>query len=134
MVRGAQLLAAIPNSPPHPLALLCCHALECILKAALSLHVNQRQLKGKDLRHNLAGLWELAAQHGLPVPVEPPIWLQSLSEMHDRPYQLRYAQGLNGMGFPRLVGIPDELRAMLEQVRQMQREQRDLPSSPQPVP
>lgn len=130
MVRGAQLLAAIPNSPPHSLALLCCHALECILKAALSLRVDQRNLKGKDLRHNLAGLWELAAQHGLPVPVEPPIWLQGLSDMHDSPYDLRYAQGLHGMVFPPLLGIPEELRLMLLQVRQLQQDQRALTTSP----
>ena len=121
MIRGAQ--TQVEASPPNPLvvALLCCHGLECILKAYLAVHVDTHTLKAHNVRHNLVALWDLAEQHGLPLPAPRPSWLQGLSDMHDVPYQLRYAQGLHGIVFPPLGDIPGVLATLREQVLDVQR-------------
>lgn len=83
-----------------PLALLCAHATECLLKAHLSRAGSDRRLKSSSLRHDLVKLWELAAQEGLALGNPPPSWVVRLGDLHRSPYHLRYSAGVHGLILP----------------------------------
>lgn len=128
LLPGAELLCTVKEVPPHPVAFLCCHVLECTLKAALILrfgswtHVGNWKLKREKSGHDLRLLWRLVEQNFLHLPIRRPAWLSTLSKMHKAPYHLRYAPGLHAMTFPKLSDIPRELRILLEWIQQMQRD------------
>jgi hypothetical protein len=114
---GIRALAV--TNPPHaiPLALLAAHALECILKAYLSRKGSDATLRASNVRHNLMKLWEMAETDGLGVPSEAPRWVKMLSGLHDKPYYLRYSEGVHGVVTPGAEPMTTELGQLLELVR-----------------
>ena len=115
---GIRILAGALPSAPLPLAMLCAHTLECILKAYLSRTGDDTCVKRPDLRHNLNALWSLAHAQGLAVPATPPDWAACLSGLHKSPYYLRYSTGIHGIVSPAPEPMASELGALLEQVRE----------------
>ena len=85
-----KVLATAENPPAQPLAMLAAHALECSLKAYLSRKGDDKRLSKKRIRHSISALWALASRQGLAVPEIAP-WVCGLSDLHDAPYDLRYA-------------------------------------------
>lgn len=114
---GIRSLACATPSAPLPLAMLCAHALECILKAYLSRSGDDACVRKKDLRHNISGLWSLAYSEGLLVEQIPPDWARCLGQLHDSPYHLRYSTGVHGMSTPASEPMVTALGWLLEQVR-----------------
>lgn len=98
------LVALTKANPPAVIAasFLCAQLIECALKASLSRDGTDARLKASAIRHNLAGLWTLAAAEGLAIDAAVPDWLTSLSALHGAPYYLRYSTGVNGMVSPNL--------------------------------
>ena len=109
MVNGAKALAALENPPHVALAFLAAHGLECILKAYLSRGGDDAAVKHKEIRHNLNELWSQAVANGLVIPPTPPSWVSTLSELHERPYYLRYSTDVHAMGVPPSQPMTTEL-------------------------
>ena len=117
MMRGVQVLAAASPTSALALALVAAHVLECLLKAYLSRGGSDAALKEKEVRHNLNALWAMAFGQGLRIPESPPDWVARLSDLHDRPYHLRYSTGVHGIVSPAAEPMTAELAALLETVR-----------------
>lgn len=84
---------------------LCGFATECVLKAYLS-HFGVTIQTLKDIGHDLSTLWEKAVGNGLKVVDKtPPAWCAALSQLHNRPFHLRYPMCLNVMNLP----APEEM-------------------------
>jgi hypothetical protein len=117
------LLPGINALPAHDFsvhvahAFLCSHALECVLKAYI-VHVtgDEKTVSRWDIRHSLADLWRLAVQHGLDTEPEPPSWIMQLDFLHDRPFYLRYAPGLNAFAIQNPEPTRTELSLLLSRV------------------
>jgi hypothetical protein len=115
---GIKVLAAAERPPPVPLAMLCAHALECILKAYLSRDGNDTRLMNGAIRHNISALWALASREGLAVPDVAPPWVCGLSDLHDKPYDLRYAKRFQMLVLPSAGLMATGVIELLERVRQ----------------
>jgi len=120
LMRGAMVLAAAPPSEAAlTLALVSGQILECLLKAFLSkAGLTERELKRKEIRHNLSELWTLAVTKGLPISATPPDWAETLNRLHDFPYHLRYPMGLHGLVLPNAQQTTSELQHLIDTVRQ----------------
>jgi hypothetical protein len=118
LMPGVKLLASSSPTPYLALALVSAHALECLLKAYLSKDGSDQRLRNQKIRHNLIGLWEMAAREGLRILASPPGWVNSLSLIHDHPYYLRYSTGVRGFPGPTVEPMASELAALLEIVRE----------------
>jgi len=116
MYDGVKALAALPNPPALPLAMLAAHVLECTLKAYLSRSGDDERLKHKDIRHNLSKLWSLAQSEGLSVSISPPQWASCLSDLHNSPYYLRYSTGVNAILSPAPEPMTTNLNVLLSLV------------------
>ena len=114
---GVNVLAHAGPSCALAMALVCAHALECILKAYLSRTGDDALVRGPSIRHDLNGLWSLARSHGLGIPEQPAAWASRLSDLHTRPYHLRYSTRVHGVVLPPSEPMGDELAALLEVVR-----------------
>jgi hypothetical protein len=122
LMHGVQLLASSPHAiVAH--AFLSAHIVECLLKAFLSKDgVSEKELGDSNLRHNLAELWRQAAARGL--GISPPAWAQWLSDLHDRPFHLRYAKGIHGVSnLPNPQTVSPELTTLLQKVRERIRQE-----------
>lgn len=112
MLEGVTVLASAKAIPA--LNLVAGHALECMLKAYLTRD-------GKDrwsLRHhNLVRLWRKASCQGLRIASSPPEWVVSLNKLHNKPYRLRYPEGIQGTVGPNIQAMTTELASVLETVR-----------------
>jgi hypothetical protein len=117
LMPGVTALAAFPPAA-LALALLCTHVLECLLKAYLSRHGSDAEVKKPDLRHNLSALWARAFADGLQVQETPPDWAECLSRLHNAPYHLRYSIGVHGIISPAAEPMASDLAALLETVRE----------------
>lgn len=116
MLEGVNTLAASENPPPAPLALIAAHALECTLKAYLSRNGDDSHVKKKDIQHNLLELWSCANNDGLSITSDPPEWVRMLSNVHKRPYTLRYSEGVHGLVLPAPYPMTTELSALVSKV------------------
>lgn len=116
MVRGVKLMAE-HGGAGLALPLAAAHTLECALKAFLSRDGQDARLKQPSLRHNLAELWTLSKSEGLPID-DAPHWVTRLSEIHDKPYYLRYSTGIHGIVTPAPEPMATELCTLIETVRQ----------------
>lgn len=126
LLLGAMVLeAAPPTCPPHALAMLCAHSLECILKAYIvrSDHPEVLKWARKEGGHDIEQLWNKALLEGLIIESPIPDWAQRLGGLHGSPFILRYARGTNpdegfhGTSFPILKGLPKKLSEIADKVR-----------------
>lgn len=113
MLPGVQLLASANPQVPLALCLLSAHVLECALKAYLSRNGSDEVVKGRELRHDLVRLWQLAHVQGLGVAAEPPEWARMLGYLHGAPYYLRYSTGVHGIVSPPPEPMATELTQLL---------------------
>jgi len=118
LCEGITVLAAAEHPPSVALAMLAAHALECSLRAYLTRKGDDKRLNKKPLRHNINALWALAYQEGLGVPELPDAWVSALSDLHDEPYDLRYATRFQMLVLPPAAIIAAGVIALLERVRQ----------------
>lgn len=124
MIRGVEQLAAASPCCHLAHALVASHVLECTLKACLSCDGDDSHLKIPALRHNLVELWVKAHQEGLAIPETPPDWVQTLSDIHNKPYYLRYSTGINGLMTPGPEPATTELQATLTKANEFVRTHR----------
>lgn len=112
LMPGIRTLATHGDLPAQtlPLAMLCAHALECGLKAFLSRNGDDTHLRKRNIRHNIAKLWERAREQGFLTPM--PDWANVLSDIHDAPYQLRYPK-VHMLGTPIAQPMTNELEQIL---------------------
>jgi hypothetical protein len=97
--------------------MLSAHALECILKGYISRGGDDSSVRCPKVWHNLNALWSLAVADGLDVPSKAPDWVGRLSDLHNRPFYLRYSTGVHGIVSPAPEPMATELAAILEQVQ-----------------
>lgn len=123
LLKGAVILDKELRPPLRPVALLCGHALECILKAYLVRDGDPVLVKRLRIMmgHKIALCWEEAARDGFDIEQPTPDWVLRLAALHQAPYVLRYGrgakeQGLHGLSFPVLKGMPQRLQSMAETV------------------
>lgn len=114
---GAVALVDAPNCALS-LAFLAAQSAECGLKAYLSRNGDDSRLIKPKIRHNLVLLWSEAQQEGLSVAAVPPPWLLALSQLHDRPYYLRYSKGIGAIVTPASEATVFGLSALIEQISQ----------------
>jgi hypothetical protein len=117
MMPGVKILATASPSCPLALYLVAAHVLECLLKAFLSRGGSDAALRDSTLHHDLSALWAMACAQGLRIPQSPPGWVDSLSDLHNRPYHLRYPTGVHGIVSPSPEPMTSDLAAFLEIVR-----------------
>jgi len=126
MLPGARVLAAAKPGSSMALALVTSHILECLLKASLTRNRSkphskrkaEKEVKDPATGHNLAWLWTTASRRGLAIRRQPPPWVAGLSEVHLRPYYLRYSTGVHGVVLPGPEPMVTELAALTELVRE----------------
>jgi hypothetical protein len=117
LMPGVKLLACSSPIPAVSLALLCSHALECLLKAYLSGRgIDDEELRKGKIRHDLSALWDWASIEGL--EIQKPKWVDSLSVVHKTPYHLRYATGIHGIVVPGPEPMSSDLTRLLGVVRE----------------
>jgi len=113
MMQGVKALTVTEPRAPLPHALLSAHALECLLKAALSKDGSDTKVRKANVRHNLEALWVMAAAEGLGVSASAPEWVTCLGALHDAPYRLRYSTGVHGIVLPSMNLVTSELEALV---------------------
>lgn len=114
---GVKILSAASPLPALPLALLCAHVLECLLKAYLSRDGVDKAVRARKICHDLNALWAMASADGLCVNETPPHWVDNLSGLHKSPFHLRYSTGVHGMVCPSGEPMTSELDDILAIVR-----------------
>jgi hypothetical protein len=113
---GVALLAKFNPRTSIPVCLLAAHQAECLLKAFLTRNGSDAAVRAPDIMHNLEKLWAAAASDGLGACVLPPPWLTRLSDLHNRPYHLRYSTGVHGIVAPPVAEMVAGLAALSEAV------------------
>jgi hypothetical protein len=118
LLPGLRPLASGMPATALSLAFLAAHILECLLKAAgTKTERSEQALKSNpDVRHNIDALWKLAISHGMPLSPSPPTWVENLSRLHNRPFQLRYPTS-HTITSPAAEPMTTDLISLLEQVR-----------------
>jgi hypothetical protein len=117
LLPAVRILASSDERPAIPIAMLSAHALECILKGYISRGGDDSSVRCAKVWHNLNALWSLAVADGLHVPSKPPDWVNRLSDLHDRPFYLRYSEKVHGIVTPAVEPMARELAEILKQVR-----------------
>ena len=101
MLAGALPLELIQPIPAFALTLLCGHACEAALKAALSQSgIVSSVLSKKPYGHDINYLWSSAVKAGLKAPNPQPDWVEQLNRVYDKPFHLRYPLGFHGIVLP----------------------------------
>jgi hypothetical protein len=116
LLPAVRILASSDEQPPIAIAMLSAHALECILKGYISRSGDDSSVRHPDVQHNLNALWSRAVADGLHIPPNPPDWVGKLSDVHNRPFYLRYSTGVHGIVLPAPEPMTTELAAIMEQV------------------
>jgi hypothetical protein len=116
LMPGVAVLAAAAPTTSGALALVAAHVLECVLKAYLTKDGSAAAI-AKVKHHDLNKLWSEAVAEGLPVSTSRPDWVDRLSGLHNRPYPLRYSEGVNMLVTPAAEPMAAELAALFDTVR-----------------
>ena len=116
LLPAVRILASSDEQPAIAIAMLSAHALECILKGYISRSGDDSSVRHPDVQHNLNALWSRAVAEGLHIPLNPPDWVGRLSDVHNRPFYLRYSTGVHGIVLPAPESMTTELAAIVEQV------------------
>ena len=51
------------------------------------------------------------------IDTEPPMWVNTLSSVHDALYQLRYSLGVHGIALPPVIDVVNGLNDLLLKVK-----------------
>jgi hypothetical protein len=117
-LNGIRPLANHGIESTMPLALVCAHTLECILKAYISRDgTPATALKARKFNHDLKALWNDAHSAGLKIPAALPDWADNLARLHNAPYHLRYAEGIHIITTPAAEPMASEIGAIVTMVR-----------------
>src|SRR5437660_5427095 len=116
LLPAVRILASSDEQPAIAVAMLSAHALECILKGYISRSGDDSSVRHPDVQHNLNALWSRAVADGLHIPPKPPDWVGRLSDLHNRPFYLRYSTKVHGNVLPAPEPMTTELAAILKQV------------------
>lgn len=122
LLQGVEALSALPNVSPRGCALIAAHALECVLKAFLWHKGKKKEIRERDVQHDLVALWNMAyKEKGLNIPEVPPDWITILSSGHGPNFYLRYQEGkgktvVHGGQTPALIPMAVELKNLIEMV------------------
>jgi len=122
LMQGVSVLACEDPPPSVALAFLSAHVLECLLKAFLSRDGSDKELRKREVRHNLEALWAMAHERGLPISSAAPEWASVLSGLHNHPYYLRYAIDINALVLPSAEPMRSELAQLLRIVQEQIKE------------
>ncbi|SRR5438552_18958357 len=114
LLPAVKILASSHERPA--IAMLSAHALECFLKGYISRSGDDSSVRHPAVQHNLNELWSRAVADGLHMPLNSPDWVRRLSDVHNRPFYLRYSTGVHGIVLPAPEPMTTELAAILEQV------------------
>jgi hypothetical protein len=122
LLQGVEALSTLPpNVHPRSCALIAAHALECALKAFLWHKGKKKEIRGRDVQHDLVALWNMAHKEDLSIPRDPPDWATVLSSGHGPNFYFRYQKGqggtvVNGGQTPALIPMMDALKNLIEMV------------------
>jgi hypothetical protein len=123
LLAGVRALAGASPPTPTPMALLA-YTLENTLKAYLcrsggtqGLEREEQIIKDATLRHNLLNLWSTAVAENLKVSRVPPGWVETLSDVHDAPYYLRYSTKIHAIVLPAMEPMTTELADLIDTVQ-----------------
>lgn len=116
LIQGVKVLS-INNSFPRPCSLLAAQALENTLKAHIA-----HTLKKRNISHSLVDLWQVVSnENSIEIPLNPPLWVKTLSLMHGPNFYFRYQEGegktiADGTAYPHLIQMTEELTQIWEKV------------------
>lgn len=116
LIQGVKVLS-INNSFPRPCSLLAAQALENTLKAHIA-----HTLKKRNISHILVDLWQVVSnENSIEIPLNPPLWVETLSLMHGPNFYFRYQEGegktiADGTAYPHLIQMTEELTQLWEMV------------------
>jgi hypothetical protein len=123
LLQGVEVLSTSPpNVHPRSCALIAAHALECALKAFLWHKGKKKEIRRRDVQHDLVALWNMAyKEKGLSIPQAPPDWVATLSSGHGPNFYFRYQKGqggtvVHGGQTPALIPMRDALKNLIEMV------------------
>ena len=122
LLQGVEALSAFPNISSRSCALIAAHALECAIKAFLWHKGKEKEIRGRDVQHDLVALWNMAyKEKGLSIPQVPPDWVTTLSSGHKPNFYFRYKKGqgknvVHGGQTPALIPMRDALKNLIEMV------------------
>ena len=120
LLQGVEALSTLPKVSSRGCALIAAHVLECALKAFL-WHKGKKEIRARDVQHDLVALWNMAYKEGLSIPQVPPDWCTTLSSGHGRRFYFRYLEGhgktvVHGGQTPALIPMAVALRNLIEMV------------------
>jgi len=122
LLQGVEALSTLPKISPRGCALIAAHALECALKAFLWHKGKKKEIRGRDVQHDLVALWDMTyKEKGLGIPEVPPDWVEVLSYGHGPNFYFRYQEGerktvVHGGQTPALVPMAVELKKLIDTV------------------
>jgi hypothetical protein len=122
LLRGIEALSTLPNVSPRGCALIAAHALECAIKAFLWHKGKKKEIRRRDVQHDLVALWNMTYKEGgLGIPEVPPDWVTILSSGHGPNFYFRYQEGegktvVQGGQTPALIPMAVELKKLIEMV------------------
>ena len=122
LLQGVEALSTLPNVSSRSCALIAAHALECALKAFLWHKGKKKEIRARDVQHDLVALWNMAyKQKGLSIPQVPPDWVAILSSGHGPNFYFRYQKGggntvVHGGQTPALIPMAVALKNLIEMV------------------
>ena len=101
MLEGALQLGQQKPIASLALTLLCGHACEAALKAALAQSgIGAKELKSKKYSHNIIKLWGAVVNIGVSLPAPQPSWVAQLNSVYNKPFHLRYPLGFHALELP----------------------------------
>lgn len=98
------------------LQFICGQVVENALKAFLVANgTTEKALTDKEHRHDLSWLWQ-ESQSKLGLADPPPNWLISLSQLHGKPYRIRYAKGVDLLFSPAAEPMAHDVEELITTV------------------
>lgn len=108
LLAGVRVLSKAGASTEQAAVFLGSWTLELLLKTHLA-RVGKAKKELNPIRHNLAALWRAAAESGLDITANPPVWCEQLSATHDRPFVQRYDTNVAAWVSPNVETLLGEL-------------------------
>jgi len=121
LLQALEPIASLSKVPPRAAALIAAHTLECILKTYLWHKGKSKEIRKRDIQHDLLKLWCMAYDSNLDIARTPPAWCKILGSGHGPLFYFRYQEGENktivhGGQTPEMVSTIRDLKALLRTV------------------